>query len=785
MPGALEVTQPTAARQDCPLFQTREGRILAASLVGVSVLYIFILLFNYVKFARIVEQRLKAGPFSDTIDIFAAPHTVAVGDVMTLTEAATLLRNSGYATAHGNPGGWINVRRNALDIFPGPNSYPASKPGILEFSSGKISRIISPEDNTARKEYTLEPQLIANLSVHREKRRLAAFDDIPPSLMHAVLSAEDKHFFRHSGLDLFRILKAAYVDAKDGSKKQGASTLSMQLARSFWLEPGKHWKRKLAELLITTYLEDRLSKQQIFEDYANEVYLGRHGTFGIRGFGEGARAYFGKELSQLSNAEAALLAGLVQRPSYYNPYRHPERARARRAIVLALMRQNGYLTDAEYREAVNSPLEISARRSDALASPYFVDLINDETLVKLDDQGKQARYIYTTLDLDLQQAAEEAVRTGIENVDQQLRKRRSREAIPAGQPQVALIALDPHTGEVKALVGGRNYGASQLNHVVAMRQPGSVFKPFVYAAALETGIRGGQRVFTPASVVSDEPTTFYFGNKAYQPDNFKHEFMGDVTLRTALAHSLNVATVRLAQEVGYANVVSMAHRAGLNESIKATPALALGAYETTPLEIAGAYTTFANQGVRVSPVTVSLVRASDGTVLREQRRDARTVLDPRVAYILVSIMQDVVRSGTGASVRSRGFTLPAAGKTGTSRDGWFAGFTSELLCVVWVGFDDNRELRLEGARSALPIWTEFMKRAAQFRAYRDAKAFQAAAGIKAAEVCAESGQLASPFCPNVRSEVFIDGTEPTVQCELHNPNIAMSRNGTGLMAHRK
>jgi penicillin-binding protein 1B len=286
-------------------------------------------------------------------------------------------------------------------------------------------------------------------------------------------------------------------------------------------------------------------------------------------------------------------------------------------------------------------------------------------------------------------------------------------------------------------------------------------------------------------MVSDEPATFYFDNQVYQPDNFNHEFMGDVTLRTALAHSLNVATVRLAQQVGYPTVVAMAHRAGLNDAIKPTPAVALGAYETTPLEIAEAYTAFANHGVRVSPVLVSRVRASDGTILRKQRPDARKVLDPRVTYLLVSMMQDVLGSGTGAGVRSRGFTLPAAGKTGTSHDGWFAGFTSELLCVVWVGFDDNRQLRLEGARSALPIWTEFMIRAAQLRPYRDAKTFQAVPGIKAAEICAESGQLASPLCPNVHSEVFIDGTEPTVQCELHSRNVTILRSQAGLQDHHE
>ena len=303
-------------------------------------------------------------------------------------------------------------------------------------------------------------------------------------------------------------------------------------------------------------------------------------------------------------------------------------------------------------------------------------------------------------------------------------RRKAAERCGATPPQVALIALDPHTGEIKALVGGRNYAASQLNHVLAMRQPGSVFKPFVYATALETAVAGGSTIFTPASVVDDAPTTFYFDRQSYQPSNFHQEYMGPVTLRTALAHSLNVATVQLAQEVGYDRVVRMAHRVGLNEAIKATPAVALGAYETTPLEIAGAYTVFANEGSHVTPTTISLVRAPDGSVLYQHQADPRNTLDPRVTYLMVNMMQDVLRYGTGAGIHARGFNLPAAGKTGTSHDGWFAGFTSNLLCVVWVGFDDNRELNLEGAHSALPIWADFMKRATKFHRYEDVRNFQ-------------------------------------------------------------
>jgi penicillin-binding protein 1B len=610
-------------------------------------------------------------------------------------------------------------------------------------------------------------QLITSFSGHDQKRRLVHFADIPPNLVHAVLSAEDKHFFHHTGVDVLRIGKAAWVDFKDGRKEQGASTLTMQLARGLWLDPEKNWKRKAEELFITLHLEERLSKQQIFEDYANLVYLGRRGPFSIHGFAEAARTYFGKDLSEINDSEAALLAGMVQRPSYFNPYRDPDRARERRNVVLGLMRDNGYLTEAAYEAALATPVVITRTPLDNLQDQYFVDYMNHELETRLEDRGSQAHAVYTTLDPDLQKAAEDAVRMGMEQVDAIVHRRKG-PPIPAGEPQVALIALDPHTGEIKALVGGRNYAQSQLNRVLALRQPGSVFKPIVYTTALETALRGGQQIFTPASVLEDNPTTFSFDGRTYQPGNFKGQFMGDVTLRTALIHSLNVATVSLAQQVGYANVVEMAHRLGLNDNILPTPAVALGSYVTTPMEIAGAYTAFANGGVRVTPSAVATVRTADGSIIYQHEPDAERALDPRVTYLMVSIMQDVLRSGTGAGVRARGFTLPAAGKTGTSRDGWFAGFTNKLECIVWVGFDDNRDLDIEGAHSALPIWADFMKRAAQFPAYRDPGPFKMPPGIVSVKICSESGQLACDDCPDVRQEVFIDGTEPTVRCQMHS-----------------
>ena len=779
-----QTTEPPAPEPGPKRAQPLENRLrlVAAVTGGLVVAGLFVLGFFYAKYARLIDRRLAVGAFANTVNVYGAPRTVAVGDSLTAADVVARLRRSGYSEARGNPVGWYRVRAGAVEIFPGRASFSGGGSGVLEFSGGKVARVVSLEDNTERNSYPLEPAFITNISEHREKRQLVRFAEIPPSLVHAVISAEDKHFFRHSGFDIFRIAKAAYVDIRDGRKEQGASTLSMQLARGLWLEPDKRWRRKIEELLITMHLERRLSKQQIFEYYANEVYLGRNGSFSVNGFGEGAHDYFGKDISQLSNDEAALLAGLVQRPSYYNPYRYPERARERRNVVLSLMRENGYLSDAEYGAARQAPVRVIQPQAQSQEDQYFVDLMNSELQNRLEDREEKVRSVYTTLDPDLQAAAEEAVRTGMKEVDQRLRKRKGGAHPPPGEPQAALVALDPRTGEIRALVGGRDYRASQLNHALSMRQPGSVFKPFVYAAALDTALEGAQKIFTPSSLIDDEPTVFTFGRTLYQPKNFERDFMGPVTLRTALAHSLNVAAVSLAQQVGYEKVVALARRAGFNDNVEPTPSVALGSYEATPLEVAGAYSTFANQGVRVEPRAIALVRARNGAVLYRGRPETSKVLDPRVNFLMVSMMQEVLRSGTGAGVWSRGFNQPAAGKTGTSRDGWFAGFTSNLLCVVWVGFDDNRDLNLEGARSALPIWAEFMKRAGRLRDYRDAKSFAAPKGIVEERICPESGELAGAWCPETRSEFFIAGTEPAVECELHSLYPVRMNNPVDLMA---
>ncbi len=745
------------------------GRVLVLAGVIFCLAGLSVFTYYYVRYSRLIERKLRAGPFQSTSMIFAAPRVVMLGDAITPEEIIAQLRRSGYSESRTNPMGWYHLRPDALEIFPGPDSYFDQEPGVIKFAEGRVAQIISLRDNTERAQYLLEPELITNLfDRNREKRRLVRFADIPKVLVDAIISAEDKRFFQHAGFDPLRVIKAAYVDLKERRIQEGASTLSMQLARSFFLDYRRTWRRKAAEVLITLHLEQKLSKEQIFEFYANQIPLGRRGSFNIHGFGEAAQAYLGKDIRDLTLPEAALLAGMVRGPSYYNPFRNPERARARRNVVLALMRENGYITERQYQEAVQAPLELATGGLESTDAPYFVDLVNDELSSQFQDHDFQADAyrIYTTLDLNLQRAAAEAVRVGLREVDERIQRRRRREPdLP--DPQVALVALDPQTGAVRALIGGRNYGISQLNRVLARRQPGSAFKPFVYAAALETALRGGHPLLTPATLVADEPTTFWFDNRPYTPSNFKHEYHGQVTLREALAKSMNVATVRVAQMIGYDAVEEFAQRAGLNLHIQATPAIALGAYEVTPLEIAGAYTVFANQGIYSKPYWISMVRDRLGNVLYTHRPVQRPVLDPRVNYLLVNMMQEVLRSGTGAGVRARGFLLPAAGKTGTSHDGWFAGFTSRLVCIVWVGFDDNRELNLEGAHSALPIWAEFMKRAAQLREYRNVTDFEPPDGVVSVEIDPLTGKLATPGCPNPRTEVFISGTQPIESCPLH------------------
>lgn len=729
----------------------------------------------YAKLSRRVDQQLAAGPFVKTFNFYSMPERISVGDQVQIQDLAAALKRSGYRESAGTSSPQNRAYSVAGDTIVVAHGSANPAAVQIRLAKGAVSSITDVPSGRQIASYTLPPQLVTNISDEgREKRVFVKFADIPPVLVHAIVSAEDKRFFQHGGLDMFRIAKAVYVDAKDNRKEQGASTITMQLARNLWLDRGKRWKRKLTEMAIATHLERRLSKPQIFEYYCNLVYLGGRGTFSINGFGAAAHAFFNTDIRKLTVPQAALLAGLVQRPSFFNPFRYPERAQDRRNLVLKLMRENQYLTQAEYAAAVEAPLGLNPGVSDLSDTQYFVDLAGEELQKRLEDhEWRGVADVQTTLDLRLQSAAEDAVRDGMQRIDK-LTRRGSKDG---EKPQVALIALDPHTGEIKALVGGRSYSTSQLDRVLAKRPPGSVFKPFVYAAALNTALEPSPQYLTPSSTVLDAPTVFHYENQTYNPDNYEHVFHGQVTLRQALAKSMNVAAVRVAELTGYADVVALAKRAGMNEDIQPTPSVALGAYQVTPFEIAEAYTIFANRGLREQPRTIDAVRQRDGASIYEAESQPRRVLDQRVAFLMVDMLEEVMRSGTAANVRTLGFKLPAAGKTGTSHDGWFAGFTSNLLCVVWVGFDSYRELNLEGSRSALPIWTKFMVEASRFQEYRDVKTFTPPPGVTKAAVDPTTGKLATANCPWVVPSYFIDGTQPTAFCTLHNQAAEVTADG--------
>lgn len=752
--------------------------ILCTAFLGVFAYY-------YIKYEKIIDRRMSGRIFTNSAQVYALPKTVHVGQPESADEIATELRRAGYSEqGHGaeSPVGTYRLTSTGIRIQPGPQSYHSPEAAEIDVSDGKVVRILGASKEVDA--YELEPQLLTALSTsdNRAKRQIVKYDDIPKVMVNAVLAIEDRRFFQHSGVNYFRLVEAALIDLREGTHGQGGSTLTMQMARAFFLTPEKSIKRKATEMLIAIELEHKLSKEQIFELYANQVDMGQRGSFTIVGFAEAAHAYFNKDLQSISLPEAALLAGLIQRPSYLSPYRHPDRAMTRRNLVLDSMVETGAITRQQAEEAKAAPLKLAPMNVEASDAPYFVDLVKDQLANQypeneVNDEGYR---IYTSLDPELQRAAAESVQEGMQLVDQQVNRLRTRRVkigkgknakvettvLPGPQAQVALVAIDPHTGDVLALVGGRNYGMSQLNHAIAKRPTGSIFKPFVYAAAMNTALASdAQTVDTPISMIDDSPGTYTFGDQIYEPRNYKGEYHGEVTARYALAMSLNNATVRLAESVGYDNVAQLARQAGI-ASVKPTPAMALGAYDATPLEMAGAYTVFANGGVRQSPLLIRSVRDAKGNVLQNMTSDSRQVLDPRIAYVMTNMMEGVINFGTAYDVRRRGFTAPAAGKTGTSHDAWFAGYTSNLLCIVWVGYDDYSDLRLSGAVTAAPIWTEFMKRAVQLPEYRDVQDFTEPAGVVDVQLDKNSNLLVTPACDtDTYTAAFIAGTEPTSTCE--------------------
>lgn len=725
-----------------------------------------VLAYYYQRYSGIIDNGLQGKIFERSSGIYAAPLTVYSGAPLRQSDVVNYLQRVGYlqrGAAENETRGRYIVTGNAIEIIPsseaiinGTKAFQSLRIGFGPTGYG-VQSITDTEKRLDLPEAQLEPeQISATINQQREKRKVIEYKDLPPNLVNSIVMIEDRSFFDHSGVSLRGIIRAFFRNYEAGEVREGGSTITQQLVKSFFLTPERTIKRKISEAYMSLILERKLTKEQILAMYCNQIYLGQRGGFSINGFGEAARAYFGKDISYLNLHEAALLAGIIRSPNYYSPYSHEDRARDRRNFVLDQLAENGKITAAEAENAKLQPLGvISKGGTDATDAPYFIDYVMrqlDEQYGE-DSQSMRSMRIYTTVDLDLQNAAYAAVAKNMPEIDRLVLQRRGR----VNGLQVALAAVNAKTGEVVAMVGGRDYANSQLNRATdAKRQPGSVFKPFVYAAALSEA--DPSRRITAAMTFLDEPRGFEYDGRYYAPGNFRDDYeMRAMTVRDALVKSKNVITVSIAERLGFPQVANFAQRAGL-PSVPAVPAAALGASEATPLQVASAYTSFANQGKRVAPMPIKRLTTKDGSVIFEAEPQITDVMSPQVAYIMTSIMQDVLDRGTGTRVRQMGFRAIAAGKTGSSRDGWFAGYTPNLTCAVWIGFDDNTDIGVTGGATAALIWADFMNRALQLRPHLDGQ-FEAPSSGLVVQYVTPTGEPAQIGDPGSRMELFLAGTQ--------------------------
>jgi len=733
---------------------------------GLSLATLLIGTYFWISYSHLIDARLSLE--SQPIPrIFGQPFEIQPGRGLTQAQLVQRLNDVGYAQRpKAAAPGEFSLAPNSVLLVTRPTDKVEARAVRVDFTTDRaptVRRIVDAANKPVDR-ITLEAPLLAAIAPG-QKRRKVPLALIPEHMKNAVLAIEDKRFYQHPGVDPIRAVGAIFTNLR-GDKKylQGASTITQQVIKNTFLTPEQTLKRKLQEQFMALVLDSRFTKDEILELYLNEAVLGQRGPFAIRGVGEAARVFFGKDVSNVTLAEAATIAGLLQQPSALSPFRHADKARERRNVVLAAMVDAEFITADAAKVASNEPLKVATRAFEDEA-PYFVDYVSkvvDDTYQGLMTKAG-ALDVYTTLDLHLQRMAQEAIAEGLVQIDRQLPKRKQ------GQAQVALIAIDPRTGEILAFLGGRSYNETQYNRVVTMRrQPGSIFKPFVYLAAFEREAEDHSVNLTPATVVVDEPTVFKDGDKDYAPANYKDEYGGPMTLRHALALSRNIVTIKVAEATGYDRVADLWKKVGVGTPALGVPSIALGVFEVSPLEMAMAYTVFVNGG-SMRPLQAISKIDSAGKSTTVPPAALRPIARPETAYLVTNMLRSVINEGTAGSVRNaeHRLTVDLAGKTGTTndqRDAWFVGFTPELLTVVWVGFDNNQQLGLSGAQAALPVWLAFNKRA--LAGHPDAR-FQAPDGLTYVEIDRETGGLATPACPRTITEAFLPGTEPHDRCSLH------------------
>ncbi len=698
--------------------------------------------------------------------IYAAAQPLAPGvHVQRIGLPATLAR-LGYVETRATPPSPGLFRRagGSWEIYLHAREDAGAALVRLQVVDDRIAKVTREGQDVAS--VTLEPEVLASATDRPgEDHKPVRIEETPRVLINAVLAAEDHRFFEHGGVDGRALLRAAWANLRAGRVKEGGSTITQQLVKVRLLSPQRTFFRKLREAWLAALIEWRYSKERILEAYLNEIYLGQRGPIAIRGVGSASRAYFGKEVHQLTTPEAALIAAIIRGPNIYSPAVDPDRAREHRNVVLAQMRDLKMITSDEFERARRAPVQVRSLVTPGQAAPYFVDYVRQEIEQRFEGISRvRGVRIATTLDLSLQRFAEAAAVRGLDRLESSLSQGERRD--PRRRLQVAVLVVEPATGEIRALVGGRDYLASQFNRVTsARRQPGSAFKPIVYLAALRAG--DGTPFFTAASRVEDLPITLESNGEPWSPRNYDERYEGIVTVRQALEQSLNSATVRIAQTVGLPNVIETARALGLQGQLAPVPAMALGAFEVTPLELARAYLPLANGGIRPAAVSgIRTVQFGDDEVKPAGAEESARVLSPAEAWLVTSLLKGVVTSGTASAVRASGLPDVVAGKTGTTNDGrdaWFVGYSPRLLALVWVGFDSGEPHGMSGAKAALPIWLDFMKQALDAYPQTD---FEVPPGISFADIDATNGKRAARACPVIVREAFLTGTEPPL-CDEH------------------
>ncbi len=707
---------------------------------------------------RIDRKLLSGEVFTPTAGIYSAPKTLRVGDSISSQGLVDYLKTAGYIDRNSKADASrsrFSIENDVVNIDPGTAAMIDGKkvfPAIsVKFSKdGKsVDRIGNRETSTDEQSVRLEPRMLSSIAAEGDgRRKTVTYNDLPPHLIKAITNTEDRSFFEHYGVNFRGIARALWrrYEGDDGGplSNQGGSSITQQLVKNTLLSNEPTYERKAKEAFMSIILETRLTKQEIFTLYANQIYLGQQSGVSIYGVGEASNAYFGKDVSQLTLPEAAFLAGIIRSPNRYNPYKNLQKVTERRNQVLESMAETGEIDVAQLPtyKAETIVLKQIDNRKDLQGMPYFSQYAIEE-LPKLatDPEALQHLRVYTSIDPDLQRIAYETVAKRLDALDKYFPKKEK------GNLNASLVAIRPKTGEIVAMVGGRDYLQNQFNRATdAKRQPGSVFKPFVYGAAINSAYDSGTRQFTAATVMKDEKKVFTFNQDTYSPNNYGDTFSNkETTLRDALVKSKNVITVDIAMQLNVGKVMNFAAKAGMPKVEKAYPSMALGTAEASPLEVATAYTMFANLGDRVLPMPITQITSGDGRTITAPMPDRKNVVRPDVAYIMNDIMKDVINRGTAAQAQGWGLRNVAgktafAGKTGTSRDGWFAGFTPELVVVVYVGFDNNDDLGMKGSDSAMPIWADFMRSALDIHPEWNGD-WAMPAGIRKGEIDIRNGSL--------------------------------------------